>query len=256
MIDLFVVEKKLQCVSLVMDVDFIDFNTLRISTPLKFPDGSFIDVFVEIENGLPLQFKVSDLSQTFSWLLDMAIDVPKAGRRKSFLASILDTYGVIERDGEIYTYANDMNELPNAVLSIAQSSLRISDLMFTQRVSRTTDFNENFEDFLDVHNLSFTEKRFEVRGKSVVIPYFVKGERTSTLIQTLSTKSVASAPKIALDAFARWYDINRETELPLCVTVFDDESNIFKQPDLDRISDYSKLIPWSDQPTLLETLLG
>ena len=256
MSDLSGVEKRLECVALVRRADLIDPNTLRIATPFKYPDSSFIDVFVEIEAGLQLQYKVSDLSQTFTWLLDLSISVPKAGRRRAFLRSILNTYGVMEKDGELQVFINDLNELPIALLNVAQAALRISDLMFTQRVSSTTDFNDDFEDFLDLHELSFSEKRFEIRDKAVVIPYFVKSNRVESLIQTLSTKSIASAPKIATDAFVRWYDIRNEMPTVLRVTVFDDRSDIIRQSDLDRLSDLSKVIPWTDRPTLTETLVG
>lgn len=256
MLELKQVQGELQCIAFARATDFVDSSTLRVSTPFKYPDGSFIDVFVEIENALPSQAKVSDFSQTFTWLLDLAISVPRTGRRKNFLTSILNTYGVTENEGELQLYINKANDLPNAVLSIAQASLRVSDLMFTQRLARATDFNDNFEDFLEALELTFNARRFEVRDKTVVIPYYTKSERVSSLVQTLSTKSLSSAPQISRDAFVRWYDIRDELPEALRITVFDDQNDIIRSSDLDRLNDWSKIIPWSDQSTLAETLLG
>lgn len=247
----------LKCVPLLVDADTLDDGTLRICTPFKYPDGSNVDVFVEFEKGIPglPELKVSDLGQTFAWLLDVAIRPWKSQRRRVFVQDAIRVLQVVHQDGELLTRISGSDDVGDAVIRVAQAAVRVSDLLYTQRYSRPTAFHDVFEEFLEGRELPYLERIIiSTPRREIEIPYSVQGKTADSLVQLLSTKTPGAAHQIAGEAFMRWYDLADLRPKSRRVTIYDDGINVFNSADIGRLVNLSSVVPWSDQSQITEVL--
>lgn len=247
----------LQCVSIAREVDMVSPGLFRVGTSFKYPDGSFIDVFVDHESGLPgiAEVKVTDLGETFAWLLNVAIRPWRTARRRRLVQDALHTLGVIHKEGELFIRISRHDELQGAVIRLLQAQIRVSDLLFTQRLGRPTEFQEVFNEFLEEREVIYQEQVTIVTPRRpVIVDYVIHGHRIESLVQLFSTRNPHSAHNTANEVFARWYDLQGVREEAQRVTVLDDAVSVFREPDLERISDLSHVLPWSDQPTVVDLL--
>lgn len=110
--------------------DFPPFT--RIRTPFLYPDGDVLDVFVKTSNGLVI---VTDLGGTLGWLWTQN-PTNLTPKQQELVADVCKTHGV-ERlgglGGMLYTQGQS---LADAVMRVAQASMRVSDLWFSFRVEQ------------------------------------------------------------------------------------------------------------------------
>ena len=103
----------------------------RIRTPLLFPDGGVIDVFISLnDDGL---YTVTDYGDATGWLLTRTGDDGKLPKQRTLIADSCQSLG-IGQDGEqlvIHDVAPD--DLADAVMRLAQAEARVAE---TARVVR------------------------------------------------------------------------------------------------------------------------
>lgn len=179
----------------------------------------------------------------------------QTARRLNYIRDVVGTLGILHEDGELFTWVGSLEQLPDALMRVAQASLRVSDLLLTQRFLKGTDFQEKFLEFLEVIHLPYAERvAVQTPNREVIFPYQVTGKTVQSWIQLLGSPSPQAAHSSALEIFTRWSDaegIKPETQR---VTIYDDQYDTYRSPDVQRFEKHSQLIPWSDQSTIEETL--
>lgn len=238
-------QKLVQSFSLVHDCDRIRSGMLRLATAFSYPEGSQIDVFLsEKSDLLGGQYVLTDLGQTMAWLLDLHVKPWTTKKRQQILADICDSLGVQNENGElrIELGADELKNLPSAIVRLSQACIRVADIAFTQRLRSLTPFRDELEEFFEGSELPYEdgvilEGQF---GNPVQVEYQVRGRKVTSLIQTLSTANQAAAHGLANEVFRKWYDlVPRFAQKNQFLTIFDATNDVVRREDLARLSTLS-----------------
>jgi len=253
MIDLPQVKRGIAGQVLVREVSQLPRGHIRIETALKYPDGTSVEVFVR-KVDLANELLLTDLGQTHAWLLNVQVKPWLSRKRQAFLTDALKTYGVSQEGGELTIKLNDVGQLGDGILKLAQACLRVADLCYTRRASLQTSFVEEVEEVVDDLDLSY-EPDAELEGKfgKLVRVDLLVAARTPSLVLAWSSGNASQAHTIQNEIFRKWADLSQRPEQR--VTVFDDRFNVYRDDDFKRIQDISNLVAVSDR-ALLKTVLA
>jgi hypothetical protein len=245
--------------SLVEACDVTNNGMLRISTPFNYPNGSQIDLFLENVGNLYPDYILSDYGQTADYLADTYIKFWISKKRRQLVDDICRTLGVdlyVNRF-QIRVKPDQLGELPNAMVRLAQACIRVADLTFVQRLQLIGTFQEDVEEFIAGIELPY-ESDLVLTGRyerEVKVDFRVKGQRTDSLIQTISTPNYTNAHQRALEVFSRWYDLVDYREGSQFVTLYDTSNDIFQRADLGRLHDVSFVFGYPDEKAQLQAVL-
>ncbi len=103
---------------------------VRVRTPLMYPDGGIVDVFVVEQSG---HCYVTDFGETLGWLRLQSASSRRSPKQTRMVEDICQTLGVKLHRGQLMLRANVADGLGEAVLRLAQAAVRVSDLWFTFR---------------------------------------------------------------------------------------------------------------------------
>lgn len=244
----------------VLSCETVRNGMLRFATPFRYPDGSHIDLFIGQAEDLFKDFVLTDLGQTTAFLLDMQLKPLGSKRRRGLVGDICETLGV-ERDGGQFTirvHQNQMDQVPEAILRLAQACIRVSDLIMTQRLQVNNTFFEELDNFIERTQLPHESGislpgRF---GEEVKIDYEVRGPTTLSLVEAISTTTGTTAHTLATETFRRWYDLEPRQKEYQFITVYDATPNMFRLDDLARLSEFSRVIGFPSEESLLYEALA
>lgn len=257
------VQRQLQDRSIVRAIDLVPKGHIRIMTGLLYPDGASIDVFVVKEPSVnpagmtpAEQVRLSDLGQTTAWLLDVGVRPWLSKKRQAFIEDVLRLHEVEQNGGELLLHLKPGDDLTVGILRLAQACIRVADLTFTRRASLQSPFSDDVEEVL-----ADAELRFEVgselvgrKGNPVRVDYLVTGQTRRSAVLALSALNAQSAHNSANEIFRKWYDLEVPGRDLNNVTIFDDRQPFHRGDDLDRLQDYSTVIPFSEKTTLVSLL--
>lgn len=244
----------LKASALVRDIDQVP-GYLRCETAFLYPDGSSVDVFVGEDQPLFNRFRLSDLGQTMTWLLDMQVRPWQSKRRQQLLEDALRIYKVEQVGGALQLAITSPEELVPGIISLGQACVRVADLFYTRKLHLQTNFSEEVEEFLADIELPYeTDRELEGLHGRVRVDFIVHGRRDSLLLTLAPGHSAHQAHVAANEIFSRWYDLGERKEQR--VTVFDDRSDVYRPDDLARIRDKSDLVGLSETRALQELLLA
>jgi len=250
-----------QSFSLVNNCDRINNGALRIATPFNYPNGSQIDLFLEVSSDMFNDYILSDYGMTANYLLDMQIKPWAAKKRRLLIDDICSVLGVAYSAGKLQIHIDqkDLSDLPHAMVRLAQACIRVADLSFTQRLQIIGTFQEEVEEFISENNFSY-EPDITLLGeydREIKVDFRVQGKSITSLIQTLSTPSVTNAHTRSLEVFSRWYDLLRiYRPTNQFITLFDTTNNIFRRDDLGRLGDVSLLLGYPEEQKVLQEVLA
>jgi len=231
--------------SMVRGVDAIAKGHIRLQTNFLYPDGSFVDLFVVTEGALVPARKLSDLGQTMGLLLDVQVKPWLSSKRKALLNDILDLHGVCLGGGALELEVRALSELPQGVVCLGQTCVRVADLIFTKRTTVPPAAEEEIEEVVSELAVGY-EVGAELPGRYgelVKVDFLVKKGRGSAVL-SLSNQNAYQAHTQAVEIFRKWYDL--ETRNEQLVTVLDDRFDTYKLDDIERIKERSALVGISD----------
>jgi hypothetical protein len=263
MIALDEVQQELEDRSIVRTIDVVPKGHIRIMTGLLYPDGANVDVFLVNDTSvLPASTtpgkppRLSDLGQTIAWLLDVGVRPWLSKKRQAFVEDVLRLHDVQQDGGELFLDVKPGDDLTICVLRLAQACIRVADLTFTRRASLQSPFSDDVEEVL-----ADAELRFEVgwelvgrRRKTVRVDYLVTGQTKRSAVLALSALNAQSAHNSANEIFRKWYDLEVPGRDHMNVTVYDDRQPFHREEDLERLQDFSAVIPFSEKKTLVSLL--
>jgi hypothetical protein len=234
--------------SMVEDCDQLKSGILRLATQFEYPDGSQIDVFLK-PGDLISEFFLTDLGQTTTNLLDLQIRAWATKKRKQIVSDVCESLKVENRGGELTVRMTDINALPDGIVRLAQACIRVSDLMYTQRLLTPVALRDDVEEFLAASDFSY-EPSFEIPGpygKPVSVDFRVDGPHQNSLILTIGTANAASAHPIANEVFKKWYDLSKVAKNSQFISLFDSRNNVVRDEDVARLGDVSTVLAFPEQ---------
>ena len=103
--------------------DFGD-DRFRVRTPLLFPDGEVVDVFVAKQDDI---YTVADHGDAIGWLWTRMGDDNRMPKNKEFIANACHTLR-IEQDGDQLIVHNvELGALADAIMRVAQAELHVAE---------------------------------------------------------------------------------------------------------------------------------
>lgn len=241
--------------SLVKECDNINEDIIRIATPFTYPNGSHIDLFIsEIKDNFFDNYKISDLCQTFSYMLDLEIEIDSTKKRKTIIEEICEDSDVIYENAEFFTKISNITDIKQKTIDLIQVCIRAIDISFTVRKTGTNRFKKEIDNFLSTSNLTY-EPDFSLLcdEKQVSVDYLTKGKSSKSLIQLLSPQGIKS--KTGQTTFLKWYDIDKHYNNYGYITIYDIENAEIPEYDINRIQDYSKVYKFPKQKEELSEIL-
>ena len=99
-------------------------NRFRVRTPLLFPDGTVVAVFVAKHDGI---YTVTDHGDAIGWLLTRRGDDNRSPKQREFVADACQTLR-IEQDGDQLIVRNVApGALADAIMRVGQAELHVAE---------------------------------------------------------------------------------------------------------------------------------
>ncbi len=251
--------EKLAALGLVKACATMPDNSLRLTTPLLYPDGSPIEIFLRAADDLFLSARLADGGRTFAYLGGMQVQMDGHEKREHLLHEVCRGLGVESRQGELGVSLSPESDAADAVLRLAQACIRVADLHYTLTFKNKTDFHQIFfADFLSLERPDHLE-HFTIQGRfgrNVKIDFFVRQKAARDhLIITMTSTNRTSSHAVANDVFCRWYDLERYRNDYTFLTVLDSTSGAFHEGDINRVADVSRVVRYPEEIDTLRGLL-
>ncbi len=97
---------------------------VRVRTPLTYPDGDIVDVFVlKRGNG----YIVTDFGDALGWLRMQSVNAQPSLQRNLMIKDICQTLGIELHSGQLVLRSGVDDTLEETVLRVAQAVVRISE---------------------------------------------------------------------------------------------------------------------------------
>ena len=228
---------------------------VRVRTPMLYPDGGIVDVFV-LERGDT--YIVTDFGDALGWLYIQSVSRNRSRRQRLLIDDVCNTLRVELYRGQLVLRHIKQDGLGEAVVRLAQAVVRVSDVWFTMRIQTFQNTADEVEEWLLEKRIPFER---EVRqagrsGRDWTINFRTRTERTS-LVFLLSTGSRGSARRISEHVVAGCVDLSHlksdQPELAF-VSLFDDTQDVWRDEDFSMVSAVSEVAHWSS-PDEVERIL-
>jgi len=231
---------------------------IRIRTPFLYPDGDFIDIFWEPENGSD-PVTLSDLGETVRWLRMQTIVPRRTSKQTQMIHDICQTHNVEFYRGMLQARYRPSDNLAMVVTRLSQAALRTADIWFTYRNRAVESVTEQISEFLTESRIPFDSNvSLPGRsGKTWTINFQTRAASRSSLVQVLSTGSRGATRRLTDHAVAAWHDLSQFKVGPEAlhfISLFDDTSDIWSSEDFRQLEDLSEIGRWS-QPEEFALLL-
>lgn len=228
----------------------------RWRTPLLYPDGDNIDLFVRVSDGVTI---VSDLGETLRWLRSQTLSPRRTPKQNALIADACVTHGIELYKGMLVARARPGDSVAATALRVAQGCVRISDLWFTFRTRAVESVNDEVADFLSERRFEFDRRPKLVgrSGRGWTVDFHVLAPAHGTLVTVLSTGSRSTARAVAEHVLAAWFDLNHFSAGPEAlrfVSLFDDTADIWTAEDFTLLEPLSTVTRWSQPDAFAEVL--
>ena len=229
---------------------------VRVRTPLLYPDGGIVDVFVVEREG---RYQITDLGEALGWLRMQSASARRSPKQNRMVEDTCQTLGVELNRGQLVLRSDGRDVVGEAVLRVAQAVVRVSDLWFTLRASRAETVADEVADWLVEKEMSFDRavNRHGRSGRSWTIDYQTRTNDRTSFVFLLSTGSRGAARRVAEHVLAGCVDLShlRTTQPHLAfVSLFDDTEDVWREEDFSLLEQQSVVARWS-RPDEFEQIL-
>ena len=101
---------------------------VRVRTPLMYPDGGIVDVFVLERDG---GYVVTDFGDALGWLRAQSASARRSPRQQLLIDDVCQTLGIEMERGQLVLRSGESDSVSETVVRLAQAVVRVSDLWFT-----------------------------------------------------------------------------------------------------------------------------
>ena len=229
---------------------------VRVRTPLLYPDGGVVDVYV-VERGSG--YTVTDYGDALGWLQLQSISLRPSNKQKLLVQDVCQTLGLELWHGQLVlrSVANDI--LGESVLRVAQAVVRVSDLWFTLRSQSLQTTADEVDEWLREKQIPF-RRGVKQQGRSTqdwTIDFETETDYRTSLVFLLSTGSRGYTRRITEHVLAGCVDLSHlKLNQPslVFVSLFDDTQDVWGEEDFRLVEDQSEIATWS-RPDQFEEIL-
>ncbi len=229
---------------------------VRVRTPLLYPDGGVVDVFI-LERGS--NYTVTDFGDALGWLRLQSISRRRSRGQEDLVQDVCRTLRIELFYDQLILRAIPEDALGEAVLRIAQAVVRISDLWFTLRSQSLQTTEDEVNEWLLEKQIPF-QRQVTKSGRSARdwnVNFETQTDNRTSLIFLLSTGSRGAVRRITEHVLAACVDLShlRADQPNLAfVSLFDDIVDVWWPEDLQLVEEHSEIARWS-APDELERML-
>ncbi len=229
---------------------------VRVRTPLLYPDGGVVDVFVlQRGNG----YTITDYGDALGWLGMQSISLRLSPKQQFLAQDMCQTLGIQLFNGQLVLRSVTNDVLGESVLRVAQAAVRVSDLWFTLRSQSFQNTADEVDEWLREKQIPF-ERQVRKQGRSMqnwTVDFETQTENRTSLVFLLSTGSRGTVRRLAEHVLAGCVDLNhlKDNQSSLVfVSLFDDTEDVWRPEDFSLVDGHSEIARWSN-PDEFESLL-
>ena len=234
---------------------------VRVRTPMMYPDGGIVDVFVLDRGG---SYTLTDFGDTLGWLRMQTVNPRRTSKQLQLIEDVCQTLGVELYQGQLVLRECAAHELSETVIRLAQAAVRVSDLWFTLRPHSVKSAAEEVREWLVERHINF-DANVGHRGRSgrewaIDFQTYSNGHVYSeriALVFLLSTHSRGAVRRITDHVVAACHDLGQlriREHRPAFVSLFNDRVDVWQKEDFHLVSQLSEVAMWS-RPDELELIL-
>ena len=230
---------------------------VRVRTPLLYPDGGVVDVFV-LERGS--EYTITDFGDALGWLELQSVSRQRSPKQQALVLDVCQTLRIELSQGQLVLRSVMEDALGESVLRVAQGVVRVSDLWFTLRSQTVQNTADEVDEWLREKEIPF-ERHVQRQGRStrmwsVDFETYVDGY--TSMVFLLSTGSRGAARRLTEHVLAGWVDLNHlkvNQRNIAFVSLFDDTEDVWRPEDFSLLDAHSDIGRWS-RPDEFQSLLG
>ena len=229
---------------------------VRVRTPMLFPDGGIVDVFV-LERGDT--YTVTDFGDALGWLGLQSVSRQRSPKQEMLLQDVCQTLRIELFGGQLVLRSVAEEAVGESVLRVAQAVMRVSDLWFTLRSQSFQTTADEIDEWLHEKGIPF-ERQSRKQGRSTqnwTVDFETQTENRKSLVFLLSTGSRGAARRLTEHVLAGCVDLShlKENESGLAfVSLFDDTEDVWHSQDFNLVNELSEIARWSN-PDEFERIL-
>ena len=229
---------------------------VRVRTPMLYPDGGVVDVFV-LERGDG--YTVTDFGDSLGWLWLQSISQRRSGRQEMLIQDVCQTLRIeLFHDQLVLREVTD-NKLGEAVIRVSQAVVRVSDLWFTFRSQTLQTTADEVDEWLGEKGIPF-QRDVSKPGRSTrdwTVNFETQTDDRTSLVFLLSTGSRGAVRRITEHVVTGCVDLShlRAGEPRLAfVSLFDDIVDVWRDEDFLLVEEHSEVARWSNPDELAAML--
>lgn len=229
---------------------------VRVRTPMLYPDGGVVDVFV-LERGIG--FLVTDFGDALGWLALQSVSRQRSSKQRMLIQDICHTLRIETIDDQLVIRSVAFDALGESVLRMAQAVVRISDIWFTLRNQSLQSTADEVDEWLREKQIAF-DRQVRKQGGSTrewTVDFETRTDSRTSLVFLLSTGGRGAVHRLTEHVFAGCADLQHlktsDSKLTF-VSLFDDTVDVWRPEDYNLVSLNSEIALWS-RPDEFEGLL-
>ena len=231
-------------------------GAVRVRTPLMYPDGGMVDVFVVEQEG---RFSVSDFGESLGWLRVQSAGGRRSPRQGRLIVDVCQTLGLELERGELSMRVAEGAPVADSVLRVAQGVVRVSDLWFTLRSRVQATALDEVDEWFEERGIARERsvQRPGRSGRNWTLDFETRTQAGTSMVFVLSTGSRSAARRIAEHVVAGCVDLShltRDDSRRTLVSLFDDTQDVWRSEDFRLVEQQSDVALWSN-PRQFERLL-
>lgn len=229
---------------------------VRVRTPMLYPDGGVVDVFVlERDNG----YSVTDFGDALGWLGLQSVTQRRSPKQNALIQDVCQTLRIELDHDRLMLRGVASGALGESVLRVAQAAVRVSDLWFTFRNQVIQSTADEVDEWLREREITF-EPRVSKQGRSTrnwTVDFETHTDNRTCFVFLLATGARGAVRRMTEHVVAGCVDLNHlkgnQPDL-VFVSLFDDTEDVWMPADFDLVGGLSEIALWS-HPDELERLL-
>ena len=231
-------------------------EAVRVRTPMLYPDGGVVDVFV-LERGSG--YTVTDFGDALGWLWLQAVSQRRSARHDALARDVCRTLRIELVNDQLALREVTPDALGEAVLRVALAAVRVSDLWFTLRGQTFQTTADEVAEWLSEKRIPF-QRDVSKQGRSTrpwTINFETQTVNRTGLIFLLSTGTRGAVHGITDRVVTGCMDLNhlKESQPNLeFVSLFDDTVDVWRPEDFHLVEECSRIARWS-APDELQAIL-
>ena len=136
---------------------------VRVRTPMLYPNGSVVDVFVMERNR---GYVVTDFGDALDWLGLQTVSRRRSPKQEALIQDVCQTLRIERFRDQLLLREVTSGALGESVFRVALAAVRVSDLWFTLRSQAVQTIADEVDECLSDREIPF-ERQVSKQGRSV-----------------------------------------------------------------------------------------